>query len=315
MTLDDVDLHPVRIPMRVRFRRVWWREAILICGPAGWGEFSPFPDYPPEIASRWLAAAVEAACSPWPKPKRHQIDVNVTIPAVDPDTAAEMVRRSGCRVAKVKVAEPREDFSRDLARVAAVREALGSDGALRVDANGAWSLEEATRNLERLAEYDLEYAEQPVATLEEMAELRRRVNVPIAADESVRLGADPMSVVEAEAADVLVLKVQPLGGARRTLELAARCGVPVVVSSALETSVGLAVGLAVAAALDRLPYACGLGTAQLLAGDVTSRPLVPSRGRLEVRRPEPDRWDDWKADKETASRLFARLRRAAELLT
>lgn len=315
MIPPDVDLSFVRIPMRMRFRRVTWREAVLIHGPEGWGEFSPFPDYPPEVTARWLAAALEAACSPWPPPVREAVPVNVTIPSVDPETAADLVSASGARTAKVKVAEAGTTVDDDVARVDAVRAALGPGGAVRLDANAAWSVDDAVAALARFG--PLEYVEQPVATIPEMIELRRRTGVRIAADEVVRLGPDPLAVVAAGAADVLVLKVQPLGGMVRTADVARRAGVPVVVSSALETSVGIAAGLAVAAALPDLPYACGLGTAALLAGDVVDPPLLPRGGLLSVARPEPapELLDRWSADRETESRLMRRLRSAAELLT
>ncbi|MEX2278510.1 MAG: o-succinylbenzoate synthase [Acidimicrobiia bacterium] len=317
MSLGDVSLHPIRIPMRVRFRRVTWREAVLIEGAAGWGEFSPFPEYPPAVTARWLAAGLEAAVRVWPDPVRDRISVNVTIPAVEPEVAYRTVLESGCRTAKVKVAEPGEDADLDIARVAAVREALGPDGKLRIDVNAQWSLDEAVSQIERFAEYNLEYVEQPVATIDELVELRKRVSVLIAADEAVRTADDPMEVVERGGADLLVLKVQPLGGVRRTLDLAHRAGLPVVISSALETSVGLAAGLAAAAALDELPYACGLATVALLEGDVTSEPLYPVHGEMLVRRPvpEPDLIERWRADRETERRLMRRLRDAAELLT
>ncbi|MEX2653954.1 MAG: o-succinylbenzoate synthase [Acidimicrobiia bacterium] len=317
MSLGDVSLHPIRIPMRVRFRRVTWREAVLIEGAAGWGEFSPFPEYPAAVAARWLAAGLEAAVRVWPDPVRDRIPVNVTIPAVEPEVAYHTVLESGCRTAKVKVAEPGEDADLDIARVAAVRDALGPDGKLRIDVNAQWSLDEAVSQIERFAEYDLEYVEQPVATIDELVELRKRVSVLIAADEAVRTADDPMEVVERGGADLLVLKVQPLGGVRRTLDLASRAGLPVVISSALETSVGLAAGMAAAAALDELPYACGLATVSLLEGDVTSEPLHPVDGEILVRRPvpEPDLIERWRADPETERRLLRSLRDAAELLT
>jgi len=312
----DVELSFVRIPMRMRFRRVTWREAVLLHGPEGWGEFSPFPDYPPEVTARWLAAALEAACTPWPEPRRGVVPVNVTVPAVDPETAAELVRASGARTAKVKVAEPGTTLDDDVARVDAVRAALGPGGAVRVDVNAAWTVDEAVAALARLGP-DLEYVEQPVATIAEMVELRRRVGVRIAADEVVRLGPDPLAAVAAGAADVLVLKVQPLGGMVRTLDVARRAGIPVVVSSALETSVGIAAGLAVAAALPDLPFACGLGTVGLLVGDVVAEPLLPAGGLLPVARPAPTPGliARWEADRDTESRLMRRLRAAAELLT
>jgi O-succinylbenzoate synthase len=276
------------IAMRLRFRGQTRRQGVLLRGEAGWGEFSPFPDYPGRECGRWLAAAQEAAFDGWPRPLRDRIPVNTIVPAVAPQLAHELVTRSGCRTAKVKVAEPGQRLDDDVERVAAVRDALGSSGRLRVDANGAWSVEEAAAALTALNRYDLEYAEQPVASIEELAQLRRRVQVPIAADESIRRAEDPLRVARLAAADIVVLKVQPLGGVRRCLELADACGLPAVVSSAVETSVGIAAGVALAAALPELPYACGLGTVSLLAADVTSDPLLPVDGMLPVRPVEPD---------------------------
>ena len=317
MTLSDVALYPVRIPMTVRFRRVTWREALLIEGPAGWGEFSPFPDYPPTVTTRWLASALESAIAGHPEPVRSSVPVNVTVPAIDPDAAHAHVADSGCMTAKVKVADHGESFSDDVARVRAVRDALGSEGSIRIDVNGAWTVDDAVERIERLNEFRLEYVEQPVATIDELARLRRLVSVPIAADESVRQAPDPLEVARRDAADVLVLKVQPLGGIARTLDIGSRSGLPVVISSALETSVGLAAGVAAAAALPELPYACGLATGVLLEGDVTETPLVPVNGLIDVRRPQPDEdlLDEWAADRETESRLMQRLRDAADLLT
>lgn len=269
--------------MRVRFRNVTHREGVLISGRAGWGEFSPFPEYGPKLTRRWYAAAREAADEGWPAPIRSRIPVNTTIPAVDPDLAFKMTKASGCSTAKVKVAE-----GDDEGRVEAVRDALGPSGKLRVDVNGAWDVDTAARAIKRLTRFDLEYVEQPVATLREMAELRTKVDVPIAADESVRTAADPLRVAGLDAADIVVLKVQPLGGVRAALAVAEACGLPAVVSSALETSVGLAAGVALAAALPELPYACGLGTAALLEQDVVEDPLEPIDGHLEVRRPVVD---------------------------
>lgn len=315
--LDALGLHPVRIPMRHRFRQVDHRDAVLIEGPAGWGEFSPFPEYPAEVAARWLAAALEAACVGLPEPKRDRIAVNVTVPAVDPDTARRLVRASKARTAKVKVAEPGQTEGDDLARLEAVREALGPDGKLRVDANAAWDVPTAEERIRHMAVYGLEYVEQPVATIEEMRRLRREVDVPLAADELIRRLPDPLVVAEQEAADVVVLKVQPLGGPRRALEVAQRCGLPVVVSSALETSVGMAAGVAVAAALPDLPYACGLGTVSLLASDVVADPLESCDGYVEVRRPVPDpaALERLRPDDATAAGLIERLRSAGEVLT
>lgn len=269
--------------MTTTFRGVTERTGVVISGPCGWGEFSPFPEYGPEIAASWLRAALEAADEGWPEPVRGSVEVNATVPAVDPLSAYELAAASKCTTVKVKVAE-----GDDVARVEAVRHALGPGGRIRVDANGAWDLSEAERNIRRLAPFELEYVEQPVATVEDMSRLRRRIEVPIAADESIRNSDDPRRVAELEAADVVVLKVQPLGGVRAALRIADDVGLPAVVSSALETSIGMAAGVALAAALPELPYACGLGTVSLLSGDLTAESLVPVDGWLEVRRPDLD---------------------------
>lgn len=307
------DWHVFAIPLRTRFRRTEVRTGVLLRGPAGWGECSPFPEYPPAVVARWLAAAREAADEGWPPPVRDRVLVNTTVPAVGPAEAHAMVAASGCATAKVKVAEPGQREGEDLARVEAVRDALGPAGRLRVDANAAWDVDEAARRLTRLARFDLEYAEQPVATLEGMRRLRSRVDVRLAADESVRTAEDPLRIAGLEAADVVVLKVQPLGGVRRCLEVAEACGLPVVVSSAIETSVGLAAGVALAAALPELPFACGLGTAPLLTGDVVADPLLPVDGALAVRRPvlDPRLAERWAADDATSAAWAARLAAAA----
>ncbi|MDP9143989.1 MAG: o-succinylbenzoate synthase [Actinomycetota bacterium] len=315
--LEVLELHPVRIPMRHRFRRIDHREAVLIKGPSGWGEFSPFPDYPPQVTTRWLAAALEAACSSLPEPGRSTIPINVTVPAVAPDVAVGLVLESGAGTAKVKVGEPDQAPEEDEARVAAVREAMGPKGKIRIDVNATWDLDTATERLISLSRFDLEYAEQPVASLEEMVELKRRTNVLLAADELVRLRPDPLEVAEMGAADVLVVKVQPLGGVLRTLDIAARAGIPVVVSSALETSVGIYSGLLVASLLAQLPYACGLGTVALIEGDPTRAPLVSMNGELEVRRPEPDPalLERWRPDRDRAAEMLRKVRSAAQVLT
>jgi o-succinylbenzoate synthase len=276
------------IPMTTRFRRVDRREGVLLHGHEGWGEFSPFAEYPPAVCTRWLDAAVEAANTPWPPPQRDRIPVNVIVPALDPESAAARVRASGCATAKVKVAEPGQSHADDLARVEAVRDALGPSGRVRIDANGAWDVDTAQRRITDLHRFDLEYVEQPCPTLDDLAALRRRIDVPIAADESLRTAADPLRVVLRHAADIVVLKVQPLGGVWPALRIAESVGLPAVVSSALETSVGIAAGVALAAALPDLPYACGLATVSLLAGDVVDDPLVPTDGFLPVRRPSVD---------------------------
>lgn len=315
--LEALELHPVRIPMRYRFRRVDQREAVLIKGPTGWGEFSPFPDYPPEMTTRWLAAALELACTDLPSPQRTVVPVNVTIPAVDPATATALVLESGATTAKVKIGDPGDDENADEARVGAVRDAIGPRGHVRVDVNAIWDVDTATRRLQRLDQFELQYAEQPVASIDEMVELRRRIRVPIAADELVRQSPDPLQVIEAGGADVLIVKVQPMGGIARVLDLAGRSDIPVVISSAVETSVGMYGGLLAASLLNELPYACGLGTVSLIEGDPTLSPLIPDGGVLEVRRPEPDPelLARWRPGRDRSAAMLRRVRAAAEVLT
>jgi O-succinylbenzoate synthase len=301
--------------MRTRFRGIDVREGVLLRGPAGWGEFSPFWDYDDAECIPWLRAAHEAAFAGWPEPVRTSVPVNVTVPAVGPERAAAIVRASaGCRTAKVKVAEPGQTAADDVARVEAVRDALGSTGRVRVDANGAWDVDEAVRMVGLLSRFDLEYVEQPCRTIEELAVVRRKVGVPIAADESIRRAEDPLRVARLDAADVAVLKVQPLGGVAACLRIAEDIGLPVVVSSALETSVGIAAGVALAAALPELPYACGLATLQLLDGDVTSTPFRVVDGALPVVRPEPDLVGQVAADAAVTARWQARLAEVTNLL-
>jgi O-succinylbenzoate synthase len=260
----------------------------------------------------WLKAAREAAVDGWPKPVRTQVPVNVTVPACDPERARQIVAASGgCRTAKVKVAERGQRLADDEARLEAVRDALGPDGLIRIDVNGGWSVDEAVAAipvLERAAG-GLEYVEQPTATVEELAEVRHKVDVPIAADESIRRAEDPYRVRALRAADVAVLKVQPLGGVRACLRIAEDIGIPVVVSSAVETSVGIAAGVALAAALPSLEHACGLATVQLLEGDVVDQPLLPVDGMLPVVRPEvrEDLLERWEAPADRHAHWLRRL--------
>ena len=277
------------IPMRTRFRGIALREGIVLSGPAGWGEFCPFAEYGVAEAASWLATAVEAATVGWPDPVRDRVPVNCIVPAVEPEQAARIVRGSGCRTAKVKVADHATSLGEDVARVEAVRDALGPVGRIRVDANAAWDADTAVAALAALstAAGGLEYAEQPCRTLDELAGVRRRVDVPIAADESIRRSADPLRVSLAEAADVAVIKCTPLGGVRRALRVAEATGLPCVVSSALETSVGLAAEVALAGALPDLGFACGLDTLSLLDGDLVAEPLRPRDGWIAVPRTPP----------------------------
>ena len=277
------------IPLTTRFRRIDVREGMLLEGRAGWGEFCPFTEYSDTECVPWLAAAVEAAQEGWPEPVRERVPVNAIVPAVSPERAYALVKASGCATAKVKVADAPGSLDVDVERVEAVRDALGLGGAVRVDANAAWEVDEAVtaiRALEKAAG-GLEYVEQPCPSVAELAAVRRRVDVRIAADESIRRAEDPLKVAVAEAADVAVLKCAPLGGVRRALAVAQACGLPCVVSSALQTSVGLAAEIALAGALPELDFACGLGTGALFTADLVDAPLVPVDGWLPVLRRAP----------------------------
>jgi len=315
-------LSVVQIPMRVRFRGVTAREAALIRGPKGWAEFAPFSEYDDIESSRWLAAAMEAGWVGWPDPVRTTIPVNATVPAVRADEVASILARyDGCTTAKVKVAEPGQRLQDDLERVAEVRDVMGPGARIRVDANGRWSVAEAVDALRRLARLQLEYAEQPCASVEELALLRvclarNGIDVLVAADESIRRASDPMRVVREKAADVIVVKVAPLGGVRSALAIAGECGLPTVVSSALDTSVGIRAGLALAASLPELPFACGLATLELLAGDVASDSLVPALGSIALRDLTIDQGlvDRWRAPAEREQWWRARVVRCHGLL-
>jgi len=266
------------VPVLTEHRlRLGTRAVTLLEGPAGWGECSPLPGYPAD-PSVCRAAAEAAALDGFPPPVRDTVPVNAL---VDGPFAIAEVR--AFPAVKVKVRD-----ASGVSLVAAVRDAVGPGVAVRVDANGAWDVDTALAMITRLARYDLEYVEQPVASLEDLARVRRRVAVPVAADESIRSVDDARRLHRLDAADVIVLKQQPLGGVRAALEVADAAGVPAVVSSMMETSVGIAAGVALAAALPELPHACGLATLAALLGDVTRHPLAPVEGVLEVRPVTPD---------------------------
>lgn len=280
----------VSLPMHTRFRGVDTREALLFEGPQGWAEFSPFLEYADDEAAAWLSAAIDFAWNEQPEPLRDRIGVNATIPAIDAVRVAEVLARfAGCRTAKVKVAEPGQTLADDVARVRAVREAMGPEGRIRVDANGLWNVDEAEHAVHALNEFDLEYVEQPCATVPELAELRARVKymgIPVAADESIRKSSDPLAVARERAADLLVIKAQPLGGITHALQIVTAAGLPVVVSSALDTAIGLSQGAALAAALPTLDYDCGLGTSSLFLDDVAEQ--RPVDGSISAARVTPD---------------------------
>jgi O-succinylbenzoate synthase len=311
----------VALPLVTRFRGIDVREAMLLRGPNGWTEFSPFPEYDDAEAATWLAGAIDFG---WGAPSalhRDSILVNATLPAVAPgEVDGVLARFPGTRTVKVKVAERGQTLQDDVARVRLVRAFLGPMGRIRVDANGAWNVDEAERAAHALAPFDLEYLEQPCATVPELAELRARLHdwqLPIAADESVRKAEDPLLVAREGAADILVLKAQPLGGVTAALRMAAEAGLPVVVSSALETSIGISMGAHLAAAVPELEFDCGLATVALLEYDVAVEPLRPRDGAIEVRRVEVNErvLVDYAAPAERDAWWRARIERCHALLT
>lgn len=310
----------VSLPMTTRFRGITVREAVLFEGPEGWTEFSPFVEYGDEEAAAWLHAAIDFGWRATPEPLRERIPVNATVPAVPAaDVAAILARYPGSRTAKVKVAEPGQTLADDVARVKAVREALGPEGRLRIDANALWNLDEAEHAIHALSPFDLEYIEQPCATIDELTELRKRVKymgIPVAADESVRKAADPLAVAKARAADILIVKAQPLGGVHAAQRIVAAAGLPAVVSSALDTSVGIAMGAHLAAALPELEFDCGLGTVAMFEQDVADEPLVPVGGSIPVVRPtvSSSRLDALRADDERTEWWLDRVKRCHRIL-
>lgn len=310
----------VSLPMTTRFRGITVREAVLFEGPEGWTEFSPFVEYDDAEASAWLHAAIDFGWRATPPPLRDSIPVNATIPAVEAEQVASVLARyPGARTAKVKVAEPGQTLADDVARVRAVRDALGPEGRIRVDANALWNLDEAEHAVHALAPFDLEYVEQPCATVDDLAELRRRIHymgIPVAADESVRKAADPLAVARAGAADVLVVKAQPLGGVHSASRIVAAAGLPAVVSSAIDTSVGIAMGAHLAATLPELEFDCGLGTVAMFAQDVADDPLLPRDGAIPVVRPTVSsaRLDALSAGEDRAAWWLDRVRRCYRLV-
>ena len=303
--LDDLlaTLRVITIPTRTNFRGVTYREVALMQGPQGWGEFSPFLEYDDNECAPWLASAIEAATVARPERFRNEIAINGTIPELNDKKEIEDLMRtfSGAKTFKVKVGG---NLTEDVMRVARVF-SNAPKAAIRVDVNGLWSVDEALTNL--YAYYEeigpLEYVEQPCATIEELRELKRRIKIPlrIAADEVIRKATDPFKVDLTDAADIVMLKVQPLGGIRRSLEIAQHHGLPVVVSSALESAIGIEYGLELAASISDLNFDCGLATGSLLTCDVAEHKIVdgkialgqisPKLDGLEV---SPDRFEWWK---------------------
>lgn len=318
--LDRVRI--VSIPTRTRFRGVSVREAALFDAPNGASEFSPFIEYQADEASSWLAAAIEYGWAELPAMHRPNIQINATVPAVAAEQVpAILARFDGCTTAKVKVAERGQSLADDVARVRAVREAMGEEALIRIDANGGWNVTEALAGLRALAPFELDYAEQPCMSVAELSEVREHLDglVRIAADESVRKADDPIAVARSGAADLLIVKAQPLGGLSRALDIIEAAGLPVVVSSALDTSVGIGMGLHLAAALPDgvLAGACGLGTVALLEGDVTADPLLAKHGSIDARRAILDhtQLDRYRADTERTVWWHERISACHRVLT
>ena len=311
----------VSLPLRTKFRGLEEREALLFEGPNGWAEWAPFVEYTDEEAAVWLAAAIDFSYGDLPILHRDRIAVNATLPAVTPDLVERVLTNFGeFSTVKIKVAETGQTITDDLARIQKVLE-LYPDSKVRLDANGGFEISQAIALVDQLLNVgiEIEYFEQPVASIAEMAELRlqlSRIGVKIAADESVRKVSDPLAVAQANAADILVLKAAPLGGIGRALAIAAEAGLPVVVSSALDSSVGLSMGAYLAAAIPDLEFDCGLATSALLAGDVTREPLRAENGFIDVRRVEVDKskLEIFKAQDHREDWWLERLERAYALL-
>jgi O-succinylbenzoate synthase len=320
-TWIDFDAAPVfAIPLTDAVGAVTVCEGMLIEGPQGWGEFSPPASCDNRQAGRWLTAAIEVGTVGWPDPLRGRVPVAVTIPTVSPDRARQMVTDAGCRTAAVQVGEGL--LAADLARIEAVRDVLGPGAAIRCDANGCWDVDTAVTAIAALgrAAGGLEFVEQPCRTLEEVGTVRRRVDVPIAVDQSLRDAADPRGLALAEFADLAVLTVGALGGVRRSLRVAETCGVPCLVAAEAESSIGLSGGLALAGVLADVGFASTLGGARLLSGDVVSagRSLLTRDGYLPVApmppAPDPVLVQRFSATPERVSWWRERLNAAQEYL-
>ena len=300
-------LRVVSLPTKTNFRGINHREVALFQGPQGWAEFSPFLEYSDEESARWLACAIEAATQAPPALYRSSIAVNATLPALNGESEIAQILAAfpGCTTIKIKVGTNEEE---DLARIAMVRK-LSPQAKIRIDVNGLWSVDQASKFLERCGE--IEYVEQPCASVEELRELKSRVDVKIVGDEILRKSTNPFEVDLQGAIDIVMLKVQPLGGIKRAHALAAHHKLPVVVSSALESAIGINYGLTLAASFQELSFDCGLATGSLLARNVAELPIID--GKMQITRFEPnfdgletsaDRFEWWKN----------RIMRTAELL-
>jgi O-succinylbenzoate synthase len=300
-------LRVIALPMKTNFRGISVREVALIKGSHGWGEFSPFLEYDDAEAAPWLASAIEGATTPKPQLYRSSVAINGTIPALNDPEALKAIVNSfpGVNTFKIKVGN---NLVEDLARVNVIRQ-LRPNAKVRIDVNGLWSVAQAEEFLSSVGE--VEYVEQPCATLEELRELKARTSVKIVGDEILRKASNPFEIDLSGAIDFLMLKVQPLGGIKRAHALAEHHKLPIVVSSALESAVGINYGLMLAASFEKMNFDCGLGTGSLLAADVAHLPIVDGKIEISEFEPQldgldvaPERFEWWKN----------RIMRTAELL-
>ena len=300
-------LRVIALPMKTNFRCINVREVALFKGEYGWGEFSPFLEYDDAEAAHWLASAVEAATTPRPQLFRTSVAVNGTIPDLNDPAQLKKIVDSfpGVKTFKIKVGN---DLAADLARVNIIRE-LQPQAKIRIDVNGLWSIAQAEEFLNSVGE--IEYVEQPCSTIEELRELKSKTSVKIVGDEILRKAVDPFDIDLTGAVDYLMLKVQPLGGIKRAHAIAQHHKLPVIVSSALESAVGINYGLTLAASFEEMSFDCGLGTGSLLAQDVAHLPIID--GMMQIAEFEPqldgldvsaERFEWWKN----------RIMRTAELL-
>ena len=300
-------LRVVALPMKTKFRGIQTREVALIQGEFGWGEFSPFLEYDDAESAPWLASAIEAATQPKPKLYRAEVSVNGTIPALNDVQDLDRIINTfpGVKTFKVKVGS---DVSEDLQRLDLIR-SIRPDAVIRIDVNGLWSVDEAEIFLNSVGE--IEYVEQPCATIEELRELKKRVDVKIVGDEVLRKAKDPFNVNLSDAIDFLMLKVQPLGGIKRAHKLAEHHNLPVVVSSALESAVGINYGLILAASFQDMNFDCGLGTGSLMAKNVADLPIVD--GKITIADVVPN-FDDLDVSADRYEWWKNRIMRTSELL-
>ena len=286
LTLEEAlaSLRVLALPMRTTFRSLDVRETALIKGESGWGEFAPFVEYSDQESLPWLESAIEAADKALSSALRESIPINATVPASNDEAEIEQILSwyPGVDTVKIKVGT---GIKEDLARIKAVRKYLPK-AKIRIDVNGSWSVKEALSNISAIYEVTgdlLEYVEQPVASLDELKQLKEgmSVDVKIAGDEVLRKAKDPFAISLDGAIDILMLKVSPLGGIKRAMDLASHHKLPVVISSALESAVGISYGLALAARVPNLDYACGLGTSALFNQDISDIPIIS--GAIKVK--------------------------------